>query len=459
MSGLLVVSSAHKLPLASATFHACVTSPPYYGLREYHGSQVIKWPGLSYLPQPGALPVEYPEWRGSLGAEPTSEMYIGHMVRVCREIKRVLRIDGTFWLNMGDSYNGSGGAGGDYGPGGIRDGQPKYSGRNDRNLQAGDLMMIPARLALALQASGWILRNDNIWAKHPMPEPRIGWRYERPPCPCVTERREMHIQHQMAEQGVDRHRIFDKAGTKFEPDPDCNECHGSGRYGPHKFRPGSWRHTRSHEFVFQFVKKMGYYSNSEIIKMPLSVATIERAQWKHSGAFEGQYKGSPGEDRFPDGKPLPPGYKTRSSGANPRSVLTPSRTNYSGKHFAVYPPLLIAPFVHASVPKQCCSGCGKPWAPVIEDKTVIEYRATCECSITNDEQPRGGPRPPVPGLVLDPFMGSGTTGLVAREFGVDFVGCDISFQYLDEQAKVRTNTGQPSGALSDLPLFNLEDAT
>ena len=380
-------------------------------------------------------------------------MYIGHMVRVCREIKRVLRIDGTFWLNMGDSYNGSGGAGGDYGPGGIREGQPKYPGRSDRNLQAGDLMMVPARLALALQASGWILRNDDIWSKHPMPEPRKGWRYERPACPCVTERRELDIQRQMVEQGVDRHRVYDKAGTKFKPDPDCSECHGSGRYGDYDLKEESWRHTRSHEYVFQLVKKMHYYSDH------LRVAT--------------------------------------ETGANPLDVFAPSRTNYSGKHFAVYPPLLIAPFIHASVPKQCCSGCGKPWAPVVDvsgkttgrrkdyqiketmerkgftedarawpggdiptaKSVVIRYDPTCKCSIVNDEQPRGGPRPPVPGLVLDPFMGSGTTGLVAREFGVDFVGCDISFQYLDEQAKVRTNTGQPSGALNDLPLFNLEDAT
>ena len=440
MSGLLIVSSAHKLPLASATFHACVTSPPYYGLREYHGSQVIKWPGLSYLPQPGALPVEYPAWEGPLGGEPTSEMYVGHMVRICREIKRVLRVDGTFWLNMSDSYNGSGGAGGDYGPGGIREGQPKYPGRSDRNLQAGDLMMVPARLALALQASGWILRNDDIWAKHPMPEPRKGWRYERPPCPCVTERRELDIQRQMAEQGVDRHRVYDKAGTKFQPDPDCSECHGSGRYGAYDLKEESWRHTRSHEYVFQLVKKMHYYSDH------LRVATDTGANpldvlpdWIEPSMREMW-------DAFVDAL------------ANPSDVFSPSRTNYSGKHFAVYPPLLIAPFIHASVPKQCCPVCGKPWAPVIEKRSSSTgYWATCECSIVNDEQPRGGPHPPVPGLVLDPFMGSGTTGLVAREFGVNFVGCDISFQYLDEQAKIRTNTGQPSKALDDLPLFDLEE--
>ncbi len=401
-----------------------------------------------YSPQPGALPVEYPAWEGELGGEPDSEMYIGHMVYVCRQIRRVLRPDGTFWLNIGDSYNGSGGAGGDYGPGGIREGQPKYPGRRDSNLQAGDLMMIPARLALALQADGWILRNDDIWAKHPMPEPRKGWRYEQPPCPCVTEAREMHIQRQMAEQGVDRHRIYDKAGTKFKPDPGCPKCEGSGRHGDYELKEESWRRTRSHEFVFQLVKRRGYYSD--------------------------HYRAA------------------TSAGANPLTVMTPSRTNYSGKHFAVFPPALIAPMVHASVPKRSCPTCGKPWAPVVEvagkttdrrkdyqiketmerkgfvedarawpggdipksKSTVTGYRPTCECSIVNDKQPRGGPYPPVPGLVLDPFMGSGTTGMVAREFGVNFAGTDISFEYLDEQAKIRTKTGQPSKALDGLPLFD-----
>lgn len=426
-------------------------------------------------------------------------------------------------------------------------------------------MMIPARLALALQAAGWILRNDVIWAKHPMPEPRKGWRYERKSCPCVTERREMHIQRQMAEQGVDRHRIYDKAGTKFPPDPDCPDCRGSGHYGEPGLIPESWRHTKSHEYVFQLVKKMHYYGNH------LRVAT--------------------------------------TTGANPLDVVTPSRTNYSGKHFAVFPPLLIAPLVQASTPKQCCSTCGKPWAPVIENKIVIEYRPTCEhiclscsecgsvieCShevcnqavrmvrksipterpeeesdseilqqvmrvpLEREEpenyegevqeheglhsSPRAGPPKGLeggihdgastrdgeedreiartkrdstphklnkgrqrtrksgahgkesprskketsdiadsvpalqednqslqscekcggrlipeskPGIILDPFMGSGTTGLVAREFRVNFVGADISFQYLNEQAKVRSKTGQPSGVLDDLPLFNLE---
>jgi DNA modification methylase len=332
-------------------------------------------------------------------------MYIGHMVLICRQIKRVLRPDGTFWLNIGDSYSGSGGAGGDYGPGGIREGQPKYKGRKVFNLQDGDLIMVPARLALALQADGWIVRNDDIWAKSPMPEPRKGWRWEQSPCSCVREKREAHIREQMEEQGVDRHRVYDKAGTKYDPDPDCPKCNGVGRYGPHEFRPESWRRTRSHEFVFQLVREMNYYSDHFQVATP--------------------------------------------SGANPLTVMMPDRTNYSGKHFAVFPPDLIAPMIRASVPKKACVLCGKPWAPVVDDKAVTGYRPTCTCSVETARHPD-----PRPGWVLDPFMGSGTTGMVAREFGVNFIGCDIAFEYLDEQAKIRTKTGQPSKAMKGLPLFD-----
>lgn len=91
------------------------------------------------------------------------ECYICKMVALFRELHRVLRDDGVCFLNIGDSYNGSGGAGGDYSPGGIRAGQPKYPGRNIPGLQLKDMMLVPQRLVLALQANGWVVRNEVIW--------------------------------------------------------------------------------------------------------------------------------------------------------------------------------------------------------------------------------------------------------------------------------------------------------
>jgi len=133
--------------IKTATVQCVVTSPPYWGLRDY-GTD------------------------GQIGLEETPELYVEKMVEVFRQIKRVLKHDGTVWLNLGDSYNGSGGAGGDYNKGGLKEGQPKYGRKFTNNLKPKDLVGIPWRVAFALQADGWWLRQDIIWHKpNPMPEP------------------------------------------------------------------------------------------------------------------------------------------------------------------------------------------------------------------------------------------------------------------------------------------------
>jgi site-specific DNA-methyltransferase (adenine-specific)/site-specific DNA-methyltransferase (cytosine-N4-specific) len=104
------------------------------------------------------------------------------MVEVFREVRRVLRDDGTLWLNIGDSYNGSGGCGGDYRPGGNKEGQPVYPGRNAKTLKPKDKCMVPARTAMAIQADGWWLRQEIVWHKpnggnrdSTMDRPRTNW--------------------------------------------------------------------------------------------------------------------------------------------------------------------------------------------------------------------------------------------------------------------------------------------
>lgn len=104
-------------------------------------------------------------WRGCLGLETSPEQFVANIVEVFRAVWKVLRPDGTLWLNLGDSYNGSGGAGGDYNSGGLKEGQPRYPGRRVAGLKPKDLCMIPARVALALQADGWYLRSAIVWAK------------------------------------------------------------------------------------------------------------------------------------------------------------------------------------------------------------------------------------------------------------------------------------------------------
>src|SRR5690606_13711440 len=100
---------------------------------------------------------------GQIGLEQTVDEYVDELVQVFREVRRVLRDDGTIWLNLGDSYNGSGGGGGDDGPGGLKEGETRNPGRNVDGLKPKDLIGVPWRVAFALQADGWWLRSDIIW--------------------------------------------------------------------------------------------------------------------------------------------------------------------------------------------------------------------------------------------------------------------------------------------------------
>ncbi|MEK4117670.1 site-specific DNA-methyltransferase [Paenibacillus sp. FSL W8-0919] len=160
--------------LEAESFHTCVTSPPYFGLRDY-GLKPTYWPEVTYTPMPGLPPMTVSEWTGCLGLEPTPEMFVAHMVLVFREVWRLLRKDGTLWLNYGDSYA----AGGNGGGGAFMDERRAWKGRSSKNgwrkppegLKRKDLVGIPWRVAFALQADGWYLRMDNVWNKtNPMPE-------------------------------------------------------------------------------------------------------------------------------------------------------------------------------------------------------------------------------------------------------------------------------------------------
>jgi DNA modification methylase len=136
--------------LPAQSVHCCVTSPPYFGLRDY---------GVA----------------GQIGLEATPDAYVAELVAVFREVRRVLRDDGTLWLNLGDSYaaSGRGGGGGSFQDDDIG---TKVSSANNRRapvagLKQKDLIGIPWRVAFALQADGWYLRQDIIWSKpNPMPE-------------------------------------------------------------------------------------------------------------------------------------------------------------------------------------------------------------------------------------------------------------------------------------------------
>lgn len=163
--------------VADKSVQEVVTSPPYYRLRRYNTP--CQWPAISYSPMAGLPAVEVTEWQGELGHESDIFAYIGHLVAIMREVKRVLRDDGTVWFNIGDSYAGAQRIGGSS-ESKIGSKQETNMGTNflygqqaviPTGLKPKDLMLIPTRLALALQTDGWYLRSQIIWHKpSAMPE-------------------------------------------------------------------------------------------------------------------------------------------------------------------------------------------------------------------------------------------------------------------------------------------------
>ncbi len=145
--------------LPSQSFNCCVTSPPYYGLRDY-GVSPYHWPEVVYAPMPGMSPVDVPSWNGCLGQEPTLSAFVGHMVLIFRKVWDVLRDDGTLWLNLGDTYASkwSTSRRNVIGLGSMKDGgRSNRPNRMTDGLKEKDLMGVPWRVAMALQADGWLL--------------------------------------------------------------------------------------------------------------------------------------------------------------------------------------------------------------------------------------------------------------------------------------------------------------
>ena len=277
----------------------CVTSPPYFGLRDYGHD-------------------------GQIGLEQTPEQYIAAMVEVFRCVRDVLADDGTLWLNLGDSYGAVGGntyAGfnkrwnGTGGAGSKQD--ATLAGVTDRkistSLKPKNLLGIPWRVALALQADGWILRQDIIWHKpNPMPE-------------SVRDR-----------------------------------C------------------TKAHEYIFLLSKSERYFFDADAVTEPVAASTVERL----SQPTLAQQAGSSRVPGKTNGNMKAVGNTEKR---NRRSVWTVATRPYKGAHFATFPPALIEPCILA------------------------------------------GSRPG--DVVLDPFMGSGTTAQVALQHDRKYLGCELNSEY------------------------------
>jgi len=451
-------------------------------------------------PNTGACCLKCGAWRGGLGQEPQPEMFIFHILLVMREVRRVLRPDSVCYFDIGDCY-ASNGKGSNVGQRsstlrgrGINQGSmPLKMDKFSLILPKGNLVGIPAMLLKALQADGWIVRNDLVWHKvAPMPESLNGTRYEAAPCGCLQYEGKRNETLTVGKQRLNNGDLTSGKTVSDHADPDCPDCGGTGRVGEPELRRGSWRHTRAHEFVFMLTKQMGYWSDKEAVKEKVKESSLIRSQSGWHGQKDNGRSEPDNTDKMGTRWASPSGRNPRSvlsaendfvlgawlaenapvllaeyleQARNSPSVMSPAPSAYSGNHYATYPPGLIQPFILASCPARCCPVCGAGWAPVVEipegrprgsyhdhsqdgieygrrqggkgpanlsgdqQLYVTGYRPTCAHPHTEQEA--------LPGIVLDPFCGSGTTGLVARELGRRFVGLDVSLPYLRDQAMGR----------------------
>ena len=331
-------------------------------------------------------------WRGELGLEPTFELYIKHLLQIFTEVKRVLKKTGTCWVNLGDSYSGSNCGSNDYR---VLNGEnPKYNhfaevykGQKPgkTSVAAKSLCCIPDRFKVAMVDSGWICRNEIIWFKH-----------------------------------------------------NCMPSSASDRF------------TVDFEKIF-FFSKQGKYYFEQMFEENQTTYAESWGNFKRNKVVGAMADITMDKDSFD---------KYRTQGRNMRTVWQINTKPFKDAHFAVFPPELPRRCITAGCPKDICSKCG-----FIREK--LYKRETQESLRTNDEDINNAFRGNAPrgyggqevgytnaefigystcdcsagwdkGIVLDPFMGSGTTALVAKQLGRNWVGIELNEEYI-KMAEERIN--------------------
>jgi DNA modification methylase len=343
--------------LADNSVHCAVTSPPYFGPRKYSTPPQIWKDG----------------WNGELGREPDPVMYANHLVEVFHELKRVLRPDGTFWLNIGDCHA-----------------KRNYKKYGIKRLEA---IGIPWMIAFAMRQDGWYVDSDVIWNKL---------------------------------------NAIPSGGTNRR----CGD---------------------SKEYIFMFAKTANHYFDKEAIREPVKIRKTGKIKFggtKYPKVMGGIYSGK---------EYVNTGYRCK------RDVWTLPVYSTRDEHYAAYSVQLITPCIIAGTSEACCPKCGNPYKRVVElgrqneewmkqcgadsklkydgenqkdyksvgaqsasdtkrnilegmrERRTLGWTPTCECNAGK----------PIPCTVLDPFTGTGTTSLAAKNLGRSSIGIELKREYID----------------------------
>jgi DNA modification methylase len=378
--------------LPSESVQTCVSSPPYWALRDYNIAQTA-WPQITFVPIAGLPPMTIAPQKACLGLEKDPWAFVGHMVHVYRLIHRVLKDDGTIWVNLGDSYSSS--AGGYNAEGSMGASCNKRISKKtmravlkDKSrmpppgLKPKDLCGIPWRVAYALQADGWHLRCDIIWHKpNPMPEScsdrptkaheylfflsKQGRYYYDQKAICEAASLNTHARRSLAAMEFPGRQLRDENRRHTIKMPDGWDS-GAGSHGS--------IHRNGRE------KGKTSWKGSEFSKGKTAVHQLGRSQSSESRKM----------GKHADGVKNNPSYEEAMSNLvdtrNKRSVWIVPSYPFKEAHFATFPPDLIKPCILAGS--------------------------------------RAGD------TVLDPFGGSGTTGMVAIELGRNATLIELNPEYV-----------------------------
>ena len=357
---ILIRSDARHLPLADESVQCCVTSPPYWGLRSYHGGEDM------------------------IGLEPTFDEHMANLVDVFREVRRVLRKDGTVWLNYGDAYAANRGYQ-------VSDNKHKDVGNTrgslvPSGLKPKDLMMMPARVAMALQADGWWLRSEIIWHKpNPMPESVTDRPTNAHEKVFLLTKSAKYFYDAEAVRPAGTSNYFHTTGNKAGGNSDRKDGFEGNKpaYGGANLR-NVWT------IPTQGVSAAHFATFPERLVEPCILAgtSAEGACAKCGAPWARKVE-----------KELIRGTNSRPSPVH--DIETNDQGNTRASH-------------------------GHTGGGARNEVTTLGWRPTCECEA-----------PKVPCVVLDPFVGSGTVCRVATRLNRRGIGCDLGYQ--DIAVKRTTN--------------------